>query len=101
MNIALAHNGTLTNSDSIRDKLIKTHFCQFNTSSDSEALLNLFAFELYKTNFRRLTKNHVIKALKMVYDKCSGGFSVVALVSGIGIVAFRDPNGIRPLSMGR
>ena len=101
VNIALAHNGTLTNSDSIRDKLIKTHFCQFNTSSDSEALLNLFAFELYKTNFRKLTKTHVIKALKMVYDKCSGGFSVVALVSGVGIVAFRDPNGIRPLSMGR
>ena len=37
----------------------------------------------------------------MVYNKCSGGFSVVALISGIGIVAFRDPNGIRPLSMGR
>ena len=100
VNITLAHNGTLTNSDSIREELIKTHFCQFNTNSDSEALLNLFAYELYKTNFRKLTKSHVIRALKAIYEKCSGGFSVVAIVSGIGIVAFRDPNGIRPLSIG-
>ena len=101
VNITLAHNGTLTNSDSIREELLKTHFCQFNTNSDSEALMHLFAYELYKTNFRKLTKTHVIRALKAIYEKCSGGFSVVALVSGIGIVAFRDPNGIRPLSIGR
>ena len=100
VNIALAHNGTLTNSDSIRDKLIKTHFCQFNTNSDSEALMHLFAYELYKTNFRKLNTSHVFRALKSIYEKCSGGFSVVALISGIGIVAFRDPNGIRPLSLG-
>ena len=101
VNITLAHNGTLTNSNSIREELLKTHFCQFNTNSDSEALMHLFAYELYKTNFRKLTKTHVIRALKAIYEKCSGGFSVVALVSGIGIVAFRDPNGIRPLSIGR
>ena len=100
VNIALAHNGTLTNSESIRNNLLKTHFCQFNTNSDSEALMHLFAYELYKTNYRKLTKNHVFKALKTVYQKCTGGFSVVALVSGVGIIAFRDPNGIRPLSMG-
>ena len=100
VNIALAHNGTLTNSESIRNNLLKTHFCQFNTNSDSEALMHLFAYELYKTNYRKLTKNHVFKALKKVYQKCTGGFSVVALVSGVGIVAFRDPNGIRPLSLG-
>ena len=52
VNITLAHNGTLTNSESIRKNLLKTHFCQFNTSSDSEALMHLFAYELYKTNFR-------------------------------------------------
>ena len=100
VNITLAHNGTLTNSESIRNNLLKTHFCQFNTNSDSEALMHLFAYELYKTNFRKLTTSHVFKALKSIYEKCSGGFSVVALVSGIGIVAFRDPNGIRPLSLG-
>ena len=100
VNITLAHNGTLTNSESIRKNLLKTHFCQFNTSSDSEALMHLFAYELYKTNFRKLNTSHVFRALKSIYEKCSGGFSVVALISGIGIVAFRDPNGIRPLSLG-
>ena len=100
VNITLAHNGTLTNSESIRKNLLKTHFCQFNTSSDSEALMHLFAYELYKTNFRKLNTSHIFKALKSIYEKCSGGFSVVALISGIGIVAFRDPNGIRPLSLG-
>ena len=100
VNITLAHNGTLTNSESIRKSLLKTHFCQFNTSSDSEALMHLFAYELYKTNFRKLNTSHVFRALKSIYEKCSGGFSVVALISGIGIVAFRDPNGIRPLSLG-
>ena len=100
VNITLAHNGTLTNSESIRKNLLKTHFCQFNTNSDSEALMHLFAYELYKTNFRKLNMSHVFRALKSIYEKCSGGFSVVALISGIGIVAFRDPNGIRPLSLG-
>ena len=101
VNITLAHNGTLTNSENIRQELLKTHFCQFNTNSDSEVLMNLFAFELYKTNFRKLNKSHIIRGLKKVYKKCSGGFSVVSLVSGVGIVAFRDPNGIRPLSIGQ
>ena len=100
VNIALAHNGTLVNSEKVKSELIKTHFCQFNTSSDSEVLLNLFAFELYKTKFVKLGKTHIFKALNEVYKKCSGGFSVVALVSGIGIVAFRDHHGIRPLSIG-
>ena len=100
VNIALAHNGTLINSEQIKSQLIKTHFCQFNTTSDSEVLLNLFAYELYKTNFRKLTHAHVFKALKEVYSKCSGGYAVTMLIAGVGIVAFRDPNGIRPLSIG-
>ena len=100
VNISLAHNGTLINSTQIKSELIKTHFCQFNTTSDSEVLLNLFAYELYKTNFRKLTNAHVFKALKEVYSKCSGGYAVTMLIAGVGIVAFRDPNGIRPLSLG-
>ncbi len=100
VNIALAHNGTLINSEQIKSQLIKTHFCQFNTTSDSEVLLNLFAYELYKTNFRKLTNAHVFKALKEVYSKCSGGYAVTMLIAGVGIVAFRDPNGIMPLSLG-
>ena len=91
----MAHNGTLTNSDKIKKDLLKTHFCQFNTESDSEVLLNLLAYELYKTNFKALTKKHVFDALKNVFSVCEGGYAVVALVAGVGIVAFRDPNGIR------
>jgi amidophosphoribosyltransferase len=101
VNISLAHNGTLTNSEQTRTSLLKTHFCQFNTQSDSEVLLNLFAYELYKTNFRVLKNNHVFTALKNVYQRCEGGYAVVMLVAGVGIVAFRDPNGIRPLVLGK
>ena len=101
VNISLAHNGTLTNSEKIKEALLKTHFCQFNTQSDSEVLLNLFAYELYKTNFRTLKKIHVFSALKNVFKKCEGGYAVVALVAGVGLVAFRDPSGIRPLVVGK
>ena len=101
VNISLAHNGTLTNSDKIKGALLKTHFCQFNTQSDSEVLLNLFSYELYKTNFRTLKHSHIFSALKNVYKQCEGGYAVAMLVAGVGIVAFRDSNGIRPLVIGK
>jgi amidophosphoribosyltransferase len=101
VNVALAHNGTLTNSEKLKEELVKINFCQFNTSSDSEVLLKQFCYELYKTKFRKLTKAHVHKALKNVLKKCSGGYAVVMIVAGIGLVAFRDSKGIRPLSYGR
>ena len=100
INITLAHNGTLTNSETIKEELTKTHFCQFNTSSDSEVLLKLFAYELYKTNYRKVSNDHVFRALKNVFNRCSGGYAVIMLVAGVGIVAFRDPKGIRPLAIG-
>jgi amidophosphoribosyltransferase len=99
--VALAHNGTLTNSESMKNFLLETHFCQFNTGSDSEILLNLFAFELSQTNFDTLSNEHVFRALKKVYARCEGGFAVTMLVGGVGLVAFRDSNGIRPLVLGK
>ena len=101
VSITLAHNGTLTNSADIKSKLLKTHFCQFNTNSDSEVLLNLFAFELSRTNFKKLNKSHVFKALENVYKSVSGGFAVIMIVAGVGIVAFRDKHGIRPIVLGK
>ena len=101
VNISLAHNGTLTNSEKIKQRLLKTNFCQFNTDSDSEVLLKLFAYELYKTNFKSLKNKHVFTALKSVFSQCDGGYAVVMLISGIGILAFRDPHGIRPLVFGK
>ena len=101
VSITLAHNGTLTNSADIKSKLLKTHFCQFNTNSDSEVLLNLFAFELSRTNFKKLSKSHVFNALENVYKSVSGGFAVIMIVAGVGIVAFRDKHGIRPIVLGK
>ena len=101
ISITLAHNGTLINSAKIKSKLLKTHFCQFNTDSDSEVLLNLVAYELSKIKFRKLSKTHVFKALENVYTSISGGFSVVMIIAGIGIVAFRDKHGIRPIVLGK
>ena len=100
-NISLAHNGTLTNSTKIKKDLLKTGFCQFNTSSDSEVLLNLFAYELYRTGFKKIKQSHVFKAIKNVFQVCDGGYAVILLIAGIGIVAFRDPHGIRPLVLGK
>jgi amidophosphoribosyltransferase len=99
--VALAHNGTLTNSEDMKKFLLETHFCQFNTGSDSEVLLNLFAFELSQIKFSTLSNQHVFSALKKVYSRCEGGFAVTMIVGGIGIVAFRDSNGIRPLVLGK
>ena len=101
VNVSLAHNGTLTNSKKIRDSLLKTRFCQFNTQSDSEVLLNLFTYELFNTNYRKLTTAHVFRALKNVFAQCEGGYAVTMLVAGIGIVSFRDAHGIRPLVIGK
>ena len=101
ISISLAHNGTLINSDDIKSKLIKTHFCQFNTDSDSEVLLNLIAYELSKIKFRKINKVHIFKALENVYNSVSGGFAVVMIIAGVGIVAFRDKNGIRPIVVGQ
>ena len=101
INIALAHNGTLTNSEEIKTKLTKLNFCQFNTNSDSEVLLKLLSYELFKTNKNEFSNKDILDVLKRIFDQCQGGYAVIALISGIGLVAFRDPNGIRPLALGK
>ena len=69
--------------------------------SDSEVLLNLFAYELSKTKFDVLQSSHVFAALREVYKRCEGGFAVTMIVGGVGLIAFRDANGIRPLVLGK
>ena len=101
VDICLAHNGTLTNSDEMRKFLLDAQFCQFNTQSDSEVLLGLFTYELSKIKFDIINNKHIFKALKEVYKKCEGGFAVTMIVEGVGLVAFRDANGIRPLVVGK
>ncbi len=100
--IALGHNGNLINAEQLRDELFRTDRRHINTDSDSEVLLNVFAHELhrYETD-KNLQPETVFKAITGVHKRCVGGYAVVALVPGFGLVGFRDPWGIRPLVLGQ
>jgi amidophosphoribosyltransferase len=99
--ICLAHNGNLTNAAELAAILIREDRRHLNTSSDSEVLLNVFASELQRVGAQRITAVDVFTALNAVYRRCRGGYAVVALLIGHGVLGFRDPNGIRPLVLGR
>ncbi|HJR72846.1 MAG TPA: amidophosphoribosyltransferase [Luteimonas sp.] len=97
--IALAHNGNLVNTDALRREVFEQDRRNVNTESDSEVLLNVFAHEL--DTQKSLTPDAVFRAIEGVNRRAKGGYAVVATVLGIGLVAFRDPHGIRPLVLGR
>jgi len=99
--IGLGHNGNLTNTAALSRDLVREDRRHLNTSSDSEVLLNVFASELHKCEGERLAPGQMFAALETVFRRCRGGFAVVALVVGHGVVGFRDPHGIRPLVLGR
>jgi amidophosphoribosyltransferase len=99
--ICLAHNGNLTNAGELAEVLIREDRRHLNTSSDSEVLLNVFASELQRVGAARITPADVFAALSAVYRRCRGGYAVVALIIGHGVLGFRDPNGIRPLVIGK
>lgn len=100
--IALAHNGNLTNGDELRQRLTERELRHVNTESDSEALLNILACELQRCGKPRhkLAPADIFSAVRRMQQRCRGGYSAVALIAGVGIVAFRDPHGIRPLVFG-
>jgi amidophosphoribosyltransferase len=98
--IALAHNGNLTNAADLLEGMKQAHR-HINTDSDSEVLLNIFADELQRRQLSHLEPDDIFDALRIVLRKCRGGYSVVLLINGIGLLAFRDPNGIRPLCFGK
>ena len=98
--VSLAHNGNLTNADALEADMFRADLRHINTNSDSEILLNVFAHELQKIGAHELQPEHVFKAVAGVHERCSGGYAVVAMINGRGIVAFRDPHGIRPLAFG-
>ncbi len=99
--ICLAHNGNLTNARELAEVLTREDRRHLNTTSDSEVLLNVFASELQRIGTPRVTAADVFAALNAVYRRCRGGYAVVALVSGHGVLGFRDPHGIRPLVLGQ
>ncbi|MGL6082698.1 MAG: amidophosphoribosyltransferase [Gammaproteobacteria bacterium] len=98
--ITLAHNGNLTNAGEIHDDLFKTDLRHMNTDSDSEVLLNVFAHELQKHGKLVPTSEDIFHAVTRVHERCKGAYGVVAMITGQGLVGFRDPNGIRPLIYG-
>jgi amidophosphoribosyltransferase len=99
--IVLAHNGNLTNHKDLKDAMYRSDLRHINTNSDSEALLNVFAYELQKrAHGFQLDSETIFDAIAAVHQRVRGAYAVVALIAGYGLVAFRDPHGIRPLVIG-
>jgi len=99
--IALAHNGNLTNVEELKRDLFRDDRRHINTESDSEVLLNVFAHELHAQGKLRLSEDDIFKAVVGVHRRCRGAYAAVVLIVGYGIVAFRDPHGIRPVVFGK
>ena len=100
--IVMVHNGNLTNAQALKQELFQTDHRHINTDSDSEVLLNVLAHELEKIS-RGITLKpaEVFAAVKNVHKRIKGSYAVIALIAGHGLLAFRDPFGIRPLCVGR
>jgi amidophosphoribosyltransferase len=98
--ISLSHNGNLTNSDELVEELFRTGLRHVNTDSDSEVLLNIFAFELQQAGKLVPEADDIFTAVAEVHRRCHGAYAVTAMIANYGIVGFRDPNGIRPLVFG-
>jgi amidophosphoribosyltransferase len=99
--IVLGHNGNLTNSDQLKDEMFRTDRRHINTGSDSEVLVNVLAYELEKASVKlRLEPQTVFTAVANVHRRVRGAYAVVAMIAGYGVVAFRDPFGIRPAVIG-
>lgn len=99
--IALAHNGNLTNSEDLKEHLFREDRRHINTDSDSEVLLNVFAHELQAASHLSVDQNDIFAAVAGVHRRCRGAYACVAMITGYGVVGFRDPYGIRPLVFGK
>ena len=100
--ITLAHNGNLTNGEELKRELFNVDARHINTNSDSEVLLNVFALELERAaQGVKLTPEKIFTAVRGVHQRCRGAYAVLAMIAGYGLVAFRDPHGIRPMVYGR
>ncbi|ULJ70079.1 amidophosphoribosyltransferase [Wielerella bovis] len=104
--IVLAHNGNLTNTEELYQEVYAKYLRHVNTQSDSEVLLNVFAHEIRSAvaanaDPLRLTVDNIFDAVEKVHQRVRGAYGVVAMIAGYGLVAFRDPKGIRPLVLGK
>jgi amidophosphoribosyltransferase len=98
--LSLAHNGNLTNANELSRELFKGDLRHINTDSDSEVLLNVLAHELQQKGKIKPTPEDIFAAVSRVFDRCRGGFAAIVMITGYGILGFRDKNGIRPLVFG-
>ncbi len=100
--IVLVHNGNLTNAHALKAELFNADHRHINTESDSEVLLNVLAHEIdATTRGTALTPADVFEAVRKVHKRVRGSYAVIAVIAGHGVLAFRDPFGIRPLCLGR
>ena len=99
--IALVHNGNLTNYEELKKQLVEKDMRFLNTTSDSEVLLNVVAHEMRAIGVKHMEPAHIFKAMEGVYKRIKGSYCVIALIAGHGLLAFRDPYGIRPLVIGK
>ncbi len=99
--ITLAHNGNLTNSEELASDLFRADLRHINTTSDSEVLLNVFAHELQQLHRLNPRPDDIFEAVARVHERVEGAYAAVAMITGYGILAFRDPHGVRPVCFGR
>jgi len=98
--IVLGHNGNLINTAALKKELFDSDRRHLNTESDSEVLLNVFAHELHEQGGKGIQSGEIFKAVDRLHERCRGAYSVIALISGKGVLGFRDPRGIRPAVIG-
>lgn len=99
--ITLAHNGNLTNVEQLKGELYQSDLRHINTESDSEVLLNVFAHELASCGSLNLTPDEIFTAITETHKRIEGAYAVVMMLTGKGIIGFRDPRGIRPMVYGK
>ncbi|MFZ7163940.1 amidophosphoribosyltransferase [Avibacterium avium] len=99
--LTLVHNGNLTNSEQLKKTLFERARRHVNTNSDSEVLLNILAYHLDHIYTQHLSAEDIFHAIKATHNDIRGAYACVAMIIGHGMVAFRDPNGIRPLVLGK
>ncbi|SFM67508.1 amidophosphoribosyltransferase [Halopseudomonas yangmingensis] len=99
--ITLAHNGNLTNVEQLSREIYESDLRHINTNSDSEVLLNVFAHELALGGKLQPSADDIFSAVRAVHQRCRGGYAAIAMITGYGIVGFRDPWAIRPIVYGK
>ena len=99
--ISICHNGNLVNAKELSEELFRNDLRHLNTDSDSEVILNIFAHELQKINSISPKADEIFLAVENMHKRLKGAYSIVLMISGVGLLAIRDPNGIRPLIMGK